>query len=131
MKNENDIARVVVDLSIQIHRDLGPGLLESVYEAVLEKALEDRGLIVARQIPVHLNYRGQVFKQAFRADIVVENLVILELKSLEGLNNSHYKQVLTHLKLTGLKLGLLLNFGAPLMKDGIVRFVNGLQETRK
>ena len=130
MHKENDIARSVVDASIQIHRDLGPGLLESVYEAVLAQALEERGLIVKRQIPVHLNYRGQVFEEAFRADIVVENLVILELKSLESLNNSHYKQVLTYLKLTGLKLGLLLNFGAPLMKDGIVRFVNGLQETQ-
>ena len=98
---------------------------------MLAQALEERGLIVKRQIPVHLHYRGQVFEEAFRADIVVENLVIPELKSLESLNNSHYKQVLTYLKLTGLKLDLLLNFGAPLMKEGIVRFVNGLPESQK
>ena len=131
MKTENEIARIVVDTSIQIHRNLGPGLLESVYEAILAKELEDKGMHVTRQAPIHLCYEGMTFEEAFRADIIVESLVILELKSLGSLNNSHYKQLLTYLKLTNLKLGLLLNFGAPLMKDGIVRFVNGLEETIK
>jgi GxxExxY protein len=126
--NENEISRIVVNTSIQIHRDLGPGLLESVYEKVLQKSLQDEGLLVVSQAPIRLRYRGMLFEEAFRADLIVNNLVILELKSLETLNKAHYKQLITYLKLTDLRLGLLLNFGAPLMKDGIVRFVNKLPE---
>lgn len=126
--NENEISRIVVNTSIQIHRDLGPGLLESVYERILQNSLQKEGLQAERQIPIKLHYRGLSFEEAFRADLIVNNKVILELKSLESLNKAHYKQIITYLKLTDMHLGLLLNFGAPLMKDGIVRFVNKFPE---
>lgn len=101
-------------------------LRESVYEAVLQRELLNRGLSCQRQVPVAINFRGQRFDEAFRADLVVEDKVILELKSVECINNVHKKQLLTYLKLSGLKLGYLLNFGAAYLKDGIVRTVNGL-----
>lgn len=126
--NENEISRIVVNTSIQIHKDLGPGLLESVYERILQQSLQNEGLQVASQVPIKINYRGLSFEEAFRADLIVNDKVILELKSLESLNKAHYKQIITYLKLTDLHLGLLLNFGAPLMKDGIVRFVHKLPE---
>jgi len=126
--DENEIGEIVVDAAVQIHRDLGPGLLETVYEVVLAKELEKRGLKVERQMPVPIVYRGIHFDEGFRADIIVEGKVILELKSVEQIAKVHSKQVLTYLRLTGLRLGFLLNFGFPLMKDGIVRVVNGLPE---
>ncbi|MFA5027753.1 MAG: GxxExxY protein [Candidatus Methylomirabilota bacterium] len=125
---ENEIAKEVVDAAVKIHRTLGPGLLESVYEVVLAKELELRGLRVKRQVPVAIEYDGIRFDEGFRADIMVEGLVILELKSVESITAVHRKQLQTYLRLTGLKLGLLLNFGSTLMKDGIVRAVNGLEE---
>jgi GxxExxY protein len=125
---ENEIAKEVVDASIKIHRELGPGLLESVYEAVLTRELEVRGLRVQRQVAVPIEYEGLKFDEGFRADIIVEGLVILELKSVENMTAVHRKQIQTYLRLTGRKLGLLLNFGAALMKEGIVRAVNGLNE---
>jgi GxxExxY protein len=126
--NENGIGKEVVDSAVQVHRELGPGLLESVYEVVLAKELERRGLRVERQVPVPIYYGGVRFEEGFRADIIVEGKVILELKSVEQLSKVHAKQVFTYLKLKGLKLGFLLNFGANLMKDGIERIVNGLPE---
>ena len=126
--NENVIGKEVVDAAVQVHRDLGPGLLETVYEVVLARELERRGLRVERQVPVPIVYGGMRFEEAFRADIIVEGKVILELKSVEQRSKVHAKQVLTYLKLKGLKLGFVLNFGANLMKDGIERVVNGLTE---
>jgi GxxExxY protein len=126
---ENEIGRIVVDVALTIHRDLGPGLLESVYETVLTHELRARGLRVRRQAPVAIRYRSFVFDEGFRADLIANNKVLLELKSVKLVNNAHKKQTLTYLKLTGLKLGYLLNFGAALMKDGIIRIVNGLEDT--
>jgi len=125
---ENQLGRIVVDAAIAVHRGLGPGLLETVYEVVLAKELGERGLAVERQIPIPIEYSGFRFDEGFRADIVDEGKVILELKSIEAINNAHKKQLLTYLKLTNMKLGYLLNFGEALMKDGITRIVNGLAE---
>ncbi|MGD9613634.1 MAG: GxxExxY protein [Kiritimatiellia bacterium] len=126
--DENEIGKIAVDAAVQIHRELGPGLLEIVYEVVLAKELENRGLSVQRQVPVPIVYRGIRFDEGFRADIIVEGKIILELKSVEQIAKVHAKQVLTYLRLTSLRLGFLLNFGAALMKDGIERVVNGLPE---
>ena len=104
---------------------LGPGLLESVYEVILAKQLQRAGLKVETQVPVPIEYEGIRFSEAFRADIIVENRVILELKSVERVTRAHRKQVLTYLKLTGMKLGFVLNFGSETMKDGIARIING------
>ena len=116
--NENQIAKEVVDAAVKIHTKLGPGLLESVYEAVLARELERRGLRVERQVPIPIEYEGLKFDEGFRADIIVEGKVILELKSVEQLAKVHYKQLSTYLKLADKRLGLLLNFGADLMKEG-------------
>ena len=123
---ENELSKVVLDECFTIHQELGPGLLESVYEVVLAKALEARGLRVERQAPVPINFRGLRFDEGFRADLIVEGKLLLELKSVEALRPVHGKQVLTYLRLGGLKLGLLINFGEALLKDGIKRVVNGL-----
>jgi len=125
---ENEIGTVILDAAIYIHRQLGPGLLESVYEAILAKEIEKRGLKVQRQVPVPIKFDGMTFEEGFRADIIVENKVIIELKSVESINKAHKKQIQTYLRLTGLKLGYLLNFGEAYMKDGITRAVNGLEE---
>src|SRR3974390_993944 len=125
---ENVIGKEVVDAAVKVHRELGPGLLETVYEVVLSKELRSRGLRVERRVPVCITYGGLRFEEGFRADIIVEGKVILELKSTEQLSKVHPKQVLTYLKLKGLKLGFVLNFGSNLMKDGIERVVNGLSE---
>ncbi len=125
---ENQIGRIVVDAAVSVHRDLGPGLLESVYEAVLAHELRKRGLGADRQVPVPIEYHGIRFDEGFRADLIVEDKVILELKSVETVSSAHKKQVLTYLRLTGLKLGFLLNFGEALMRDGITRIVNGLAD---
>jgi len=125
---ENEIAKEVVDAAYRVHTKLGPGLLESVYEMVLAYELEKRGLSVIRQKSVPVKYDDLVFDEGFRADIVVEDSVILELKSVETTAPVHKKQLLTYLRLADKKLGLLINFGAPLIKHGITRIVNGLQE---
>lgn len=125
---ENEIGALVVDAAIAVHRKLGPGLLESVYESVLAHELRKRGLTVERQVPVEVRYDDLVFEEGFRADIIVNGLVILELKSVEQISRAHQKQLTTYLKLTGKKLGYLLNFGAATMKEGIQRVVNGLNE---
>ena len=126
--NENEIGTVIIDTSIKIHKELGPGLLESVYELILAYELEKKGLFVQRQVPINIIYEGIQFDEAFRADLLVNDMVLVELKSIELINNAHRKQLQTYLKLSGKKLGYLLNFGAPLMKEGIVRTVNGLPE---
>ena len=123
--NENEIGTIVVDEAIYLHKALGPGLLESVYEVVLARRLAKRGLNVQRQVPVPIEFEGEHFEEGFRADLIVEGKVLLELKSVEKVNNAHKKQVLTYLKLTGIKLGYLLNFGEELMKQGITRTING------
>ena len=128
---ENEIGTVVVGAAVAIHRELGPGLLESVYEAILARELADRGLAVERQVPFPIVYRGERFDEGFRADIVVEQKVVLELKSVESVSDAHKKQLLTYLKLSGMKLGFLLNFGEALMKDGVTRIVNGLEEDKR
>ena len=108
---ENQIAQQVVDAAIKIHTRLGPGLLESVYELILSRELENRGLRVQRQVPIPIDYEGLHFDEGFRADIIVEGKVILELKSVEQIAKVHAKQLFTYLKLADKRLGLLLNFG--------------------
>ena len=125
---ENEIGKIIVDSAVAVHRELGPGLLETVYEVVLTYELEQRGLRVTRQVPIPIRYKGMTLDEAFRADLVVEEKVILELKSVEQVSDAHKKQVQTYLRLTGRKLGFLLNFGEALMKRGITRVVNGLED---
>jgi GxxExxY protein len=125
---ENEIAKEVVDAAFRVHTKLGPGLLESVYEVVLAYELEKRGFSVICQKSVSVKYDDLVFDVGFRADIIVEDLVILELKSVEAIAPVHKKQLLTYLRLADKKLGLLINFGAPLIKHGIFRIVNGLKD---
>lgn len=123
--HENEIGTLVVDAAVRLHQRLGPGLLESVYEVVLSRQLEKLGLEVARQVSVSIKFEGEHFVEGFRADIIVENLVILELKSVEKVTAAHKKQLLTYLRLANIKLGYLLNFGEALMKNGITRTING------
>ncbi|WP_321371029.1 GxxExxY protein [uncultured Desulfuromusa sp.] len=123
--NENEIGTVVVDCSINLHKELGPGLLENVYETLLAYELESRGLKVERQVSIPLNYKGIDFKESFRADLLIEGKVVLEMKSIEHVSNAHKKQLLTYMKLMDCKLGYLLNFGEALMVDGITRTLNG------
>jgi GxxExxY protein len=125
--DENEIGSVIVQTAIDVHRELGPGLLESVYEAVLARTLERRGLRIQRQVGVPIRYQDLQFDEGFRADLIVDGKVILELKSVEMVSHAHKKQIQTYLRLTGLKLGYLLNFGEELMRDGITRAVNGLE----
>jgi GxxExxY protein len=125
---ENEIGTTLLEAAIQIHRELGPGLLEVVYEVILARELSDRGLRVQRQVPVPIVFKGIRFDEGFRADLIIENKVLLELKSIERIVPAHKKQVQTYLRLTGLKLGYLLNFGEAVLKSGITRCVNGLEE---
>jgi GxxExxY protein len=120
----NEISGIVVDECIRIHRELGPGLLESVYETVLAGALARQGLKVDRQMPVDIRYDGLIFPAAFRIDLLVGGQLILEIKSVEKLSNLHAKQLLTYLRLTDRSVGLLLNFSGETMKEGIRRVVN-------
>lgn len=123
--NENEIGTIVVDEAVKIHRGLGPGLLERVYETVLAKRLEKRGLVVERQVAVPIEYEDEHFDEGFRADLIVNGLVIIELKSIEKVMPVHKKQLLTYLRLTDRKIGYLMNFGEVLMKGGISRIING------
>jgi GxxExxY protein len=123
--DENGIGGIVVDCAVKVHMRLGPGLLESVYEAVLAYELQNRGLLIRKQVPIPIIYDDLLFKEAFRADLVIEDKVILELKSVDRLTNAHKKQLHTYLRLSGKKIGYLLNFGEALMKDGISRIING------
>ena len=122
---ENEIGTIVVDCALKIHKALGPGLWEVVYESILARQLEKAGLITQRQVLVPINFEGVSYDEGFRADIIVGGKVILELKSAETVHPVHKKQLLTYLKLTGLKLGYLLNFGDELMKNGTTRIING------
>ena len=122
------LASIVIDTAFHLHRNLGPGLLESVYEAVLAYELRDRGLMVERQKPVPIHYQGITLDEGFRLDLLVEHRLIVELKSVEELHPVHPKQVLTYLRLMDLPLGLLINFGAPLLKHGLKRVVNRHEE---
>jgi iron complex transport system substrate-binding protein len=119
----NDITGAVVDEAIALHRDLGGDLFESVYEMLLAAALEQRGLRVDRQRPVSISYRNIRIENAFRADLIVEDLVIVEIKSIDRLAPVHTKQILTYMRLANLHVGLLLNFGAETMSKGIKRLV--------
>jgi GxxExxY protein len=125
---ENELARIVVDIAFRIHVRLGPGLLESVYEALLAYELRKMGLRVVTQHPIPVIYESVRLEIGFRADLIVEDKLIIEVKSVEAIADVHKKQLLTYLKLTGIKLGLLINFGDAVMKNNIVRVVNGLKD---
>jgi GxxExxY protein len=123
---ENEITEIVVDAAVKLHKALGPGLLESVYEVILLHELRNRGIKAERQVSIPIEYNGIKFEEGFRADLVVEGKVIIELKSVESLQPVHKKQLLTYLRLADKRLGLLINFGVPLLKNGISRVVNHL-----
>ncbi|WP_281226614.1 GxxExxY protein [Flavobacterium aquiphilum] len=124
--SENEISRIVVDVSYKIHTKLGPGLLESVYEAILYHELTKQNLNVERQKPLPVVWDGVFLDIGFRTDLIVEGKVIIEIKSVEEIANVHPKQLLTYLKITGMKLGLLINFNESLIKNGITRIANNL-----
>lgn len=119
-----DLARVAVDCGFQLHREIGPGLLESVYQALLFASLRERGLVVTSQVEVPIRFKGVVVDNAFKSDLIVEGALLIELKSTEKISLVHSKQVLTYLRLLDLPLGLLMNFGQPTFKDGLQRVVN-------
>src|SRR5690606_9079909 len=124
MDEEERIGRLVVDTAVRIHRDLGPGLLEVVYEVVMCSELRRSGLRVDRQVSFPIEYQGIRFVEGFRVDLMIDKKVVIELKSVETLSEAAKKQLLTYLRLSHRRLGYLLNFGAPLMKSGIVRIIN-------
>ena len=124
MKDLEQIAADVIDISLRIHRDLGPGLLESVYETVLAGRLVSLGYAVARQRPVDIIFDGLRFDGAFRIDLLVDERLVIEIKSVAQLNNAHVKQLLTYLRLAKQPLGLLINFGGETLKEGLRRVVN-------
>ncbi len=124
--NENDISKIIVDCCFNIHRTLGPGLFESVYEEILSHELKKSNLKIERQKPLPVYYDGIELEVGFRTDIIVENKVIIEIKSIETISPVHKKQLLTYLRLSNMKLGLLVNFNSALIKHGITRIVNDL-----
>lgn len=126
--NENELSKLILDAAFKVHTKTGPGLLETVYEVSLAHELRKQGLKVERQVPIPVRYDDLVFEEGFRADLLVEDKVIVELKSVEKLVRVHGKQVLTQLRLSDRKLGLLLNFGEVHLKNGIERIVNGLPD---
>lgn len=128
---ENEIAKQILDSAFLIHTKLGPGLLESVYEVVLAHELKKKGLLVERQKPMPIVYDGIRFDEAYRSDLLVNSKVIVELKSAESISPIHAKQLLTQLRMSGLKLGLLINFGQAHLKDGIKRLINGQLDAEK
>jgi GxxExxY protein len=125
---ENEIATIIVDTAFHIHRDIGPGLFETVYERIMEAELMKRGLKVERQQPIPIVYNGVHFGAGFRCDLLINDKEIVEVKSIEALHPVHKKQVLTYLRFADKRLGLLINFNVALIKDGIVRLVNRLEE---
>jgi iron complex transport system substrate-binding protein len=127
LRNPEELARVAVDCGFKLHKDLGPGLLESVYEVVLTAMLTNVGLRVDRQKSIPIEYNGLILPEGFRADLVVEGSLVIEIKSVEQLAPVHSKQLLTYLRLMKQPLGLLLNFGGPVFRDGVKRIVNGHQ----
>lgn len=122
---ENEIAKRILDAAFVVHTKLGPGVFESVYEVLMAYELRKKDLMVERQKPIPITYDGVRFEEAFRSDLVVNGKVIAELKSVEALSAVHAKQLLTQLRLSGLKLGLLINFGEAHLKNGIKRIING------
>lgn len=122
---ENELATIAVDIAYNIHKTLGPGLLESVYEAAFAYELDKRGIAYTRQEGIITRYEEAVLDVGFRADIIMENKLIVELKSIENFDKVHHKTVLTYLKLTGMKLAIMVNFNVNLIKDGIHRKING------
>jgi GxxExxY protein len=124
---ENEIGTSILKHAYDIHTELGPGLLESVYEVILAHALQNEGISVERQKAVPITYKGLKFDEGFRADVIAESKVIIEIKSVEALLPVHAKQLLTYLKLSGLRLGYLINFREPHLKAGIKRIVNRLE----
>ena len=125
---ENELSKIILDAAFKVHTRTGPGLLESVYEVTLAHELRKVGLRVERQVPIPIRYDDLTFDEGFRADLLVEGRVIVELKSIEQLARVHAKQLLTQLRLSDRKLGLLINFGEIHLKNGIERVVNGLTE---
>ena len=125
---ENELAKIVVDVAYQIHRRLGPGLLESVIQAIMAYELRLRGLHVETEVPIPVVWGDMQLEIGFRGDLWIERLLLVELKSIEELAPVHKKQMLTYLRLTNTRFGLLINFGEELIKDGIVRLVNGLPD---
>ena len=125
---ENELSKIILDAAFKVHTRTGPGLLESVYEVTLAHELRKAGLRVERQVPIPIRYDDLTFDEGFRADLLVEGKVIVELKSIEQLARVHSKQLLTQLRLSDRKLGLLINFGEIHLKNGIERVVNGLTE---
>lgn len=126
--NENAIAQQIVDAAYRVHNTLGPGLLESVYQAALAYELEKRGLHIAREQAIPVVYESVRIQTGFHADLIVQDRVIVEIKAVEVIAPVHKKQLLTYLKLADKRLGLLINFNVPLIKQGITRIVNGLKE---
>lgn len=126
---ENEVGTIVVECAIGLHRELGPGLLESVYELALARRIEARGLRVARQVAIPIHLDGLRFDEGFRADLLIENLVLVEIKCVERLHPVHSRQLLTYLKFSDRRLGYLLNFANAFMKDGITRIVRGELES--
>ena len=127
---ENEIAKQVVDAALKVHRAMGPGLLESVYEIILKHELESRDFEVLRQVPVPIKYGSIQFDEAFRMDLLVDDQVIVEIKSVVDVLPVHKKQLLTYLRLADKRLGLLIIFNNEVIRDGITRVVNGLPEDR-
>lgn len=126
--NENEVGKIIVDCAFQVHNALGPGLFETVYEVALLHEICKRGLQAERQVPIPIQYDGIEFEEGFRADIIVESIVILELKSVEAIHRVHKKQLLTYLRLADKRLGYLINFGEELIKNGISRVANGVDD---
>jgi GxxExxY protein len=126
--NENELSKIVLDAAFSIHTKLGPGLLESAYEAILAHELRKKGLLVQRQVAIPIHFEKVVLDEGFRADLLVDDKLIVELKSIERLAPVHARQVFTQLRLSGKRLGLLVNFGEMHLKDGIERIVNGLPD---
>jgi GxxExxY protein len=126
---ENELSKIIVDAAIEVHRELGgPGLLEDVYEEAMEEQLRLRGILVERQLPVRIVYKGRTLRKPLRLDMKVEKLVLVDNKAVTDWNPVFEAQMLTYLRLTGLKLGLVINFGERLVRNGIHRVVNGLPE---
>jgi iron complex transport system substrate-binding protein len=125
----DDTTGAIIDAAYKLHVEIGPGLLESVYEAILARDLARRGLRVARQVPISFTYEDMLFQDAFRIDLLVEDEVVVEIKSVEKFNPVHPKQLLTYLRLMHQPVGLLINFGAPTLKEGVQRVVNRLESS--
>lgn len=124
MPDIEELSAIVVDAGLKLHRDLGPGLLESAYELILARVLISRGLKVDRQVPININYDGLQIDNAFRIDLLIEDQLIIEIKSTEQTLPVHMKQVITYLRLMDLSLGFVMNFGTPTFKEGVRRLVN-------